>query len=82
MHHLAQLIGTDHDFSTFSLPHLSAYGVEPMSTRLGLVAARESPNAIDADLMSHEESIIRPVSRSFVIVCRIESLRQHRACPP
>ena len=54
----------------------------PLSTRLGLVAARESPNAIDADLMSHEESIIRPVSRSFVIVCRIESLRQHRACPP
>ena len=57
MHHSAQLIGTDHDFSTFSLPHLSAYGVEPVSTRLGLVAARESPNAIDADQMSHEESI-------------------------
>jgi hypothetical protein len=43
----------------------------PLSTRLGLVAARESPNAIDADQMSHEESIIRPVSRSFVIVRRI-----------
>lgn len=57
MHHSAQLIGTDHDFSTFSLPHLSAYGVEPMPTRLGLVAARESPNAIDADQMSREESI-------------------------
>jgi len=57
MHHLAQMIGTDHDFSTFSLPDLSAYGVEPTSTRLGLVAARESPNAIDADQMSHEESI-------------------------
>ncbi len=55
--HSEQLIGTDHDFSTFSLPHLSAYGVEPMSTRLGLVAARESPNAIDADQLSHEESI-------------------------
>lgn len=57
MHHLAQSIGTDHDFSTFSLSHLSAYGVEPASTRLWLEAARESPNAIDADQMSREESI-------------------------
>jgi hypothetical protein len=55
------------------LPHLSAYGVEPVSTRLGLVAARESPNAIDADLMSHDIDD-RPVFRSFVIVRRLGSV--------
>jgi hypothetical protein len=45
----------------------------PLSTRLGLVAARESPNAIDADQMSRDIDD-RPVFRSFVIVRRLGSI--------
>lgn len=64
---------TGADFSTYSLPHLMPMAVGEPALLSELEAVIESPNAIDADHMSHEGIENRPC-RSLVIVrplCRV-----------